>query len=406
MIHVPLVVELVLGVLQIVVHQQLAGFLNVRVAVRHGLAVCGRQEIFTKIWKFLWERTGRKELDSDEIWLLERMDRIAAIEEPDYDRMWERIRRKTICKNSPRVKLWRGVAAVALPMAVICTAVYFFREKTQQPSGQFLVENQKETSSRISLTLGNGKVLKIPKDSVGEVLKTGQVAMHQDSLKGIVYVVSGKEDEKLHYHTIEIPVGADYRLTLSDGTVVYLNSASKLTFPAAFVGDERRVFLEGEGYFEVESDKQHPFRVEVNGTIVEAVGTIFNINAYPEKDGVEATLVSGKVNVENGQDRVSLIPGQQARCGMKNIEVCEVDTREYISWKNGMFIFNEMTLENIMVQMQRWYGLDVFFQNESAKSHAFKGMIDKHLSPQEVFRIIEKIANVRFEMKGNTVVIE
>lgn len=156
----------------------------------------------------------------------------------------------------------------------------------------------------------------------------------------------------------------------------------------------------------MESDKQHPFRVEVNGTIVEAVGTIFNINAYPEKDGVEATLVSGKVNVENGQDRVSLIPGQQARCGMKNIEVCEVDTREYISWKNGMFIFNEMTLENIMVQMQRWYGLDVFFQNESAKSHAFKGMIDKHLSPQEVFRIIEKIANVRFEMKGNTVVIE
>ena len=81
-------------------------------------------------------------------------------------------------------------------------------------------------------------MLKIPKDSVGEVLKTGQVAVHQDSLKGIVYVVSGKEDEKLHYHTIEIPVGADYRLTLSDGTVVYLNSASKLTFPAAFVGDD------------------------------------------------------------------------------------------------------------------------------------------------------------------------
>ena len=75
------------------------------------------KEIFTKIWKFLWERTGRKELDSDEIWLLERMDRIAAIEEPDYDRMWERIRRKTICKNSPRVKLWRGVAGGGLPMA-------------------------------------------------------------------------------------------------------------------------------------------------------------------------------------------------------------------------------------------------------------------------------------------------
>ena len=112
------------------------------------------------------------------------------------------------------------------------------------------------------------------------------------------------------------------------------------------------------------------------------------------------------MNVENGQDRVSLITGQQARCGMKNIEVCEVDNGEYISWKNGMFIFNEMTLENIMVQMQRWYGLDVFFQNESAKSHAFKGMIDKHLSPKGVIRNIEKNANVRIEMKGNTVGIE
>ena len=110
------------------------------------------KEIFTKIWKFLWERTGRKELDSDEIWLLERMDRIAAIEEPDYDRMWERIRRKTSCKNSPRVKLRRGVAAAALPMAVICTAVYFFREKTQQPTGLYQVENKKQTSTRLRLT--------------------------------------------------------------------------------------------------------------------------------------------------------------------------------------------------------------------------------------------------------------
>ena len=112
------------------------------------------------------------------------------------------------------------------------------------------------------------------------------------------------------------------------------------------------------------------------------------------------------MNVENGQDRVSLIPGQQARCGMKNIEVCEVDTREYISWKNGMFIFNEMTLDNIMLKMQRWYGVVWFFRNECDKKNHLNGIIPKQWSPQEVFRIIEKTANVRFEMKGNTVVIE
>lgn len=363
------------------------------------------KEVFTKIWKLLWEKTEKKELDPDETWLLERMNHIAAAEEPDYGRMWSRIYGKTQ-RTSPRIKIWRGVAAVVLPVAMVCAGVYFLREKVKQQPEQLVVENRGVTPSRISLTLGDGKVVTIPKDSVGEVLRTRQVAVRHDSLKGIVYVVSGKEEEKLHYHTIEIPVGADYRLTLSDGTVVYLNSSSKLTFPVAFVGNERRVFLEGEGFFEVKSDERHPFRVEVNGTVVEAVGTAFNINAYPEKGGVEATLICGKVNVQSGQYRVSLTPGQQARCKKENIEVCEVDTREYISWKNGMFIFNEMTLENIMMQMQRWYGLNVFFRNENAKAHAFKGMIDKHLSPQEVFRIIEKTADVQFKMRGNTVVIE
>ncbi len=342
----------------------------------------------------------------DEYRILTRMNELAETSEPDFERMWWGIRRRTVDRRSRQIRFWRGVAAVVLPVLMGVSVLYVLREQVElvqeSPDGKEIGYADRS----VRLILNDGQVLEIPKTSAGEVLNNGQVAVRQDSTEGMAYVLTDKDEKELIYHTIEIPVGADYRLTLSDGSIVYLNSSSKLTYPVAFVGNERKVFLEGEGYFEVRSDEDHPFRVEVGKTIVEAVGTVFNINAYPEKDGVEATLVRGKVNVESGRHQVMLEPGQQARCGKEQIEVHEVDTREYICWKNGMFIFNKMTLEDIMIQMQRWYGVHVFFQQEHLKEYVFTGMIDKHLPLQEVFRTIEKTADVQFYLKENTVVIK
>lgn len=362
-------------------------------------------KLFAKIWDIL-NGESQPDIGTEEDQLLRRMERIAATEEPDYRQMWVRVQRKTTGRRLRRMNVRRVAVAVILLLSVAATAVYLYQEKTKMQPRQVVAEKHGHSSGQISLTLSDGRKVNIPRDTVGFVVKSGQVAVRQDSLSGIAYVSSGQDRQQLQYHTLEIPAEADYRLTLCDGTVVYLNSSSKLTYPVAFVGNERRVFLEGEGYFEVKSDAGHPFQVEVNGTIVEAVGTAFNINAYPEKDGVEATLVRGKVNVENGRQRVVLSPGQQARCDDRNIEVCEVDCREYVSWKNGMFIFNRMTLEDIMLQMQRWYGLSVFFSSEAVKQYTFTGMIDKHLPAEETFRVIEKTVEVRFILKGKTVIIQ
>lgn len=362
-------------------------------------------KLFAKIWDIL-NGESQPDIGTEEDQLLRRMERIAATEEPDYRQMWVRVQRKTTGRRLRRMNVRRVAVAVILLLSVAATAVYLYQEKTKMQPRQVVAEKHGHSSGQISLTLSDGRKVNIPRDTVGFVVKSGQVAVRQDSLSGIAYVSSGQDRQQLQYHTLEIPAEADYRLTLCDGTVVYLNSSSKLTYPVAFVGNERRVFLEGEGYFEVKSDAGHPFQVEVNGTIVEAVGTAFNINAYPEKDGVEATLVRGKVNVENGRQRVVLSPGQQARCDDRNIEVREVDCREYVSWKNGMFIFNRMTLEDIMLQMQRWYGLSVFFSSEAVKQYTFTGMIDKHLPAEETFRVIEKTVEVRFILKGKTVIIQ
>lgn len=357
------------------------------------------------MWRLLWDKPVQEGLDDEEAFFLERAEHICVAEEPDYERMWKRIRRKT-AGPVRRMKIRLRIAAVVLPVAVALAAVYLFQAKARMPSQEKLVKGECPLPPAVRLTLSDGQTVMIPQDTVGKIMETKQVKVVKDSVQGLAYVASGQGNGKLRYHTLAVPVGADYRLVLSDGTVVFLNSSSRLTYPVAFAGYERRVFLEGEGYFEVHRDAEHPFRVEAAGTLVEAVGTVFNINAYPEKNGVEATLVTGKVNVVSGERRVVLSPGQQACCTERQIRVREVDCREYVSWKNGLFVFNQMTLENIMTQMQRWFGLSVFFGSDSARRYTFTGMIDKHLPAEETFRVIEKTVDVHFSLKGKTVVIQ
>ncbi len=364
------------------------------------------KELFQQIWQLL-QGENRNKADSPEVRdVLKRMARVTQVREPDYKQMWKEVRRATIGKRERHIKFFQGVAAVLLPVLILSSAVYFYHSKyTSQPKVA-KVEKEIEDASAVRLTLADGKVIRVHKDSVVNLVVHEDVAIRHKSNSALSYEVKGPVSAQLEYNTLEMPVGGSYQLTLSDGSVVYLNSCSKLKYPVAFVGNERRVFLEGEGYFEVKSDKNHPFRVVVANVEVEAVGTCFNINAYPEKKGVETTLVKGKVNVEDGNQKVGLLPGQQACCSEQKISVKEVNYRDFIGWKNGKFVFRKMSLENIMIQMERWYGLSVFFRNREAQAYTFTGMIDRNLSPEETFRTIEKTVDVRFRLNGKTVIVE
>lgn len=364
------------------------------------------KELFQQIWPFL-QGENRNKVNSPQVRdVLEHLDQLAQVREPDYDQMWERVRKATTGKKERRIKFFQRVAAVLLPVLILSSAVYFYHFESTLPQEVAKVEKEIEDAPAVRLTLADGKVIRVHKDSVINLLVDEEVAIRHKSQSVLSYEVKGAVSAQLEYHTLEMPVGSSYQLTLSDGSVVHLNSCSKLRYPVAFVGNERRVFLEGEGYFEVKSDKNHPFRVVAGEVEVEAVGTCFNINAYPEKKGVETTLVRGKVNVEDGNQKVGLLPGQQACCSEQKISVKEVDYRDFVGWKNGKFIFRKMSLENIMIQMERWYGLSVFFRNREAQQYTFTGMIDRNSSPEETFRIIEKTVDVHFRLNGKTVIVE
>lgn len=197
-------------------------------------------------------------------------------------------------------------------------------------------------------------------------------------------------------------------MELNDGTRVRLNADSELRFPVKFVSNERKVFLKGEAYFEVVHDTLRPFRVDVHDdAMIEVLGTEFNINAYPENDEIFTTLVRGKVRVADLQtdSTVVLLPNQQAALSGAGIDVKEVNPEDYITWINGRFYFEKMTLEEILIQLERWYDLQVFWTDEELKFYEFTGAVWRDNTIRQTLDMIEKTTDVRFTVSGRAVTV-
>ena len=203
-----------------------------------------------------------------------------------------------------------------------------------------------------------------------------------------------------------IPKGGEYQVVLADGTKVWLNSASRLIYPQSFMGKERRVVLSGEAFFDVTHDAERPFVVETSRMNVKVLGTRFNVNDYDDNEEVSTTLVNGSVEIVSGdQQAFRLVPGEQAYGKENELEKREVNVRLYTSWIDGKFLFNNTELEEIAKQISRWYDVEIFFSSESVKKVRFTGAIVKFKPLEDLVRMIESTSQVRFSVKGRTIVI-
>lgn len=203
-----------------------------------------------------------------------------------------------------------------------------------------------------------------------------------------------------------VPRGGEYRLTLSDGTKVWLNSSSVLTFPTVFAGDFRRVQLTGEAFFEVSPDAGHPFIVVTPKMDVKVLGTSFNVSVYEDEEAVHTTLLKGRVEVRTGGgEPCELKPGEQAYLTGGELTRKEVNTSQFTSWINGKFMFFNTPLEEISKQISRWYDVDIFFSREEVKEIRFTGAMLRFEPLEELIRMIESTSNVRFSVKNKTIVI-
>ena len=261
--------------------------------------------------------------------------------------------------------------------------------------------------AELILSTGERVVLNQQRVSIEGVNET---VIQNDSVTGLNYTMAKLQGEELVYNTMRIPVGGFYQLALSDGSKVWLNSMTELRFPVAFTGEERKVYLTGEAYFEVAPDSKHPFIVVTEeGMEVKVYGTEFNMSTY-QHGVVQTVLVSGKVGIRvnaTGKE-VMLAPKQMAEYSEKTgmVRVEEADPYRYIAWKDGEFVFERETIEEIMERLGRWYDVKVFYENESLKQKRFTGVISRYENIEQVLRLIEGPATLRFEVKGNVVMVK
>lgn len=301
---------------------------------------------------------------------------------------------------------WLWAAAIVLPM-VLAIGLLLKQPQGGKPDKAVVAKQMIPAGkSKALLTLSTGQTVVLGEEQPVYTREEEGVLVKADSTN-LVYERKAELPVELVYNELTVPRKGEYSLQLSDGTKVYLNSDSWLKYPETFGKDRREVQLTGEAYFEVKRDSLRPFIVKVGNMQVNVLGTVFNINAYQEGTEIKTTLVSGKVNVACHGNSVELLPGEQA-CLHKPDHVLhkeKVNVALYTSWKEGLFKFERESLENIMLVLERWYDVNVFFQNNALRESLFSGDLKKYDSIEEHLRMLELTTNVSFRISGNTILV-
>lgn len=310
------------------------------------------------------------------------------------------------------------LAAAAVVLFVVGTGAYLLLLRRpdhtiarQQPVHP--VNDVAPGGNKAILTLAGGRQIVLDSAADGLLAQQGTVSVQKLDDGQLAYS-SANEHEKptnIGNNVLSTPRGGQYKLRLPDGTRIWLNSASSITYPVAFGRAERSVTISGEAYFEVAPDPRKPFLVRVNDLDVKVLGTSFNINAYGDEPGINTTLLQGGVAVSRRGGRVVLKPGQQARAtngaatvnGGVTISQA-VDLEQVMAWKNGLFKFSGTSLSEIMRQVQRWYDVDVVFAGETEKM-TFSGRMPRREYVSQVLKMLEETGAAHFTIEGRTIKI-
>nr|WP_121269768.1 FecR family protein [Pedobacter schmidteae] len=306
-------------------------------------------------------------------------------------------------QNEQPVKLnWYKTpfAAAAALVGILSIGAYLFWSTPKiSKSEKTLVSNSKIVpgNKKAILTLGNGAQLILDDAHNGFLTHQGKAVISKEANGRLAYNAAGvSQNQSVEQNLITIPRGSEYQLILPDGTRVWLNSASSLSFPVAFNGNARKVTLSGEAYFEVAKNKTKPFSISVKGTEIKVLGTHFNVDAYKD---VKTTLVEGSVQLRNKAQAVILTPGESGVAqtdGKFRIE--QADIEAVTAWKNGYFVFHNQDLKSIMNQVERWYDVDIEYEG-NVENKKFYGKISRSDDLSELLKNMELTGIVHFKIQ-------
>ena len=299
-------------------------------------------------------------------------------------------------------------AAAVVALFLVGGAVYWLwpSRQDEQPLAK-ASQVIKPGSPRATLILSTGEQIDLTRTTGDSIREEDGSLLTVNENRQITYDTTAQTvEEQPIYNKIVVPRGGEFELVLADGTRVWMNSDSKLIYPVTFRGATREVRMEGEVCFSVARNERQPFVVHAGDAAVRVLGTFFNVEAYPDEEEMTTTLVEGRVSVSVGKDAEVLTPNQQAVVREKGgIEVRTVDAKAVVSWVRGVCYFSETSLEEIMDKLARWYNVEVFFADASAKAAHFSLEIERYEDVSTILSKIEKTGRVRFEVNGRTVIV-
>lgn len=311
------------------------------------------------------------------------------------------------------IRLWPRIAAAASVIILFSVAGYFFLHRPNAPQfpDQIVQYDVGPGHEQATLTLANGQKITLKAGLTGKLATQSQTTIHA-SKNNVIYEVDDQSAGPDIFNTLSTAIGeqSPYPLELADGTKVWLNAASSITFPVAFHGNERLVKITGEAYFEVVHNRTRPFRVQTTTQTVEDIGTHFDINSYADEPFVKTTLVEGAALVKNNNDQknannsVRLDAGQQAQLKDDQFRVQAVNTARVTAWKDGNFRFQNEDIQTIMRQLSRWYNIEVLYQG-NPPADKFSGRISRRSPISAVLHMMELTNHIHFKIEGRRVTV-
>lgn len=347
-----------------------------------------------KLFKEVTEKNGLGEFEE-------------ALRQADTSEAWLAFRRKyalPLKKPTGKIRRFkRLVLYAASVLLIMCIGALFFvyHRPAEIISSAKIEKGFNGNQNKAVLKLADGTNIILDQKKAGVILKDGAI-LYDDGTN--ITAASGKQNAALL--ELSIPKGSTYQLTLSDGTQVWLNSASVLKYPIRFSGTERVVELNGEAYFSVTKDKSKPFKVMSRNQEVKVLGTSFNISAYADEPEIKTTLIEGSVQLttsNNSSKSISLKPGQQGVVSNSSASVREVNVEDYVAWKEGVFVFNMTPIDEIMRQISRWYDVGVVYKH-GVPNVTFSGKVKRSTSLPGVLDIF-KSSSVDVKIEGRLLIV-
>jgi ferric-dicitrate binding protein FerR (iron transport regulator) len=331
----------------------------------------------------------------------------------NWDELYARVMQSSggFSHSKVRKLIWKRLGAAAAVLILFAVVTYKYLMPGHRQADVAKIDKLKDiappSGNKAVLTLADGTKIEIDSSNNGTLATQGNVQIVKQSSGEISY--AGAAAAEVSYNTLSVPRGSKpLSLVLEDGSRVWINVGSKLTYPTAFKGKERRLKMSGEAYFEVAHQAGIPFVVEHQDVAIHVLGTHFNVNTYEDEAEELITLLKGSVQVTKNHVSQLLKPGQQASISQKNSDnihvINDADLEEVMAWKEGKFRFNENTdITAIMRQISRWYNVDVEYKGKI--NQRFWGSVSKDVNLSQVLKILEATGGVKFSVQGSKIIV-